>query len=140
MTNVIIQSRVEAAKEQFLFVFNVNAIIFGFFKAFLPQVSEQTTHLIGGKKGTAKYQDAQKQENIKFVSIDWLMTCSDRWEKVQEGLFPIPKKRSNTSGSNSREGTPPVSKRKLKGGEHVLLNIVLQEEFGSGMDVKQLLY
>ena len=75
----------------------------------LSQVNEQTTHLIGGKKGTAKYQEAQRLGTVKLVSIDWLWSCSERWEKVSEELFPIPKRKSNSTCS-SREGTPPVSK------------------------------
>lgn len=44
------------------------------------QVTEKTTHLVGGKKGTAKYQECIKigKDKIKFVSIDWLWACSER--------------------------------------------------------------
>nr|XP_018666687.1 RNA polymerase II subunit A C-terminal domain phosphatase-like isoform X3 [Ciona intestinalis] len=73
-------------------------------------VDENTTHLIGAKKGTAKYQDALKmgKKKIHMVSIEWLWACSDRWERVSEKLFPMPSKSSRHS--RSRSGTPPVHK------------------------------
>ncbi|XP_039253889.2 RNA polymerase II subunit A C-terminal domain phosphatase-like isoform X1 [Styela clava] len=55
-------------------------------------VSDRTTHLIAMKKGTTKYQDALKRKKIKMVAVEWLWCCSERWEKVEEKIFPVPNK------------------------------------------------
>ncbi|XP_076808019.1 RNA polymerase II subunit A C-terminal domain phosphatase-like isoform X2 [Clavelina lepadiformis] len=74
------------------------------------KVTERTTHLVCGKKGTAKYQQAAKMGSVKFVAIDWLWACSERWEKVAEALFPVAKRNESNSRCSSREGTPPVAR------------------------------
>jgi len=54
-------------------------------------VSDTTTHLICGKKGTNKYRNAQKlpDNKIHFVGLEWLWACSERWQRVAESDYPV---------------------------------------------------
>ncbi|XP_077263093.1 RNA polymerase II subunit A C-terminal domain phosphatase Fcp1 isoform X3 [Temnothorax americanus] len=52
-------------------------------------LTEKTTHLVAIRKGTAKANAARKVANIKIVNSDWLWTCAERWEHVDERLFPL---------------------------------------------------
>ncbi|XP_050463936.1 RNA polymerase II subunit A C-terminal domain phosphatase isoform X1 [Cataglyphis hispanica] len=52
-------------------------------------LTEKTTHLVAIRKGTAKANAARKNANIKIVNPEWLWTCAERWERVDERLFPL---------------------------------------------------
>ncbi|XP_070165279.1 RNA polymerase II subunit A C-terminal domain phosphatase isoform X3 [Polyergus mexicanus] len=52
-------------------------------------LTEKTTHLVAIRKGTAKANAARKVANIKIVNPEWLWTCAERWERVDERLFPL---------------------------------------------------
>ncbi|EFN87962.1 RNA polymerase II subunit A C-terminal domain phosphatase [Harpegnathos saltator] len=52
-------------------------------------LTEKTTHLVAIRKGTAKANAAKKDTNIKIVNPEWLWTCAERWEHVDERLFPV---------------------------------------------------
>ncbi|CAL7945861.1 unnamed protein product [Xylocopa violacea] len=52
-------------------------------------LSDKTTHLVAIRPGTAKANAAKKNPNIKIVNPDWLWTCAERWEHVDERLFPL---------------------------------------------------
>ncbi|XP_018376879.1 PREDICTED: RNA polymerase II subunit A C-terminal domain phosphatase isoform X2 [Trachymyrmex cornetzi] len=52
-------------------------------------LTEKTTHLVAIRKGTAKANAARKDINIRIVNSDWLWTCAERWEHVDERLFPL---------------------------------------------------
>lgn len=52
-------------------------------------ISEATTHLVAASTGTQKVFQAQKNKKIHIVTPDWLWTCSERWEHVDEMLFPL---------------------------------------------------
>ncbi|CAH1395033.1 unnamed protein product [Nezara viridula] len=54
-----------------------------------PTLQPSTTHLIAAGKGTAKVHQAKKMKGIKVVNPHWLLTCSHRWEKVDERLYDI---------------------------------------------------
>jgi RNA polymerase II subunit A-like phosphatase len=51
--------------------------------------SEPTTHLVAARLGTLKVKAALRCQGIKVVNPDWLWTCADRWEWVDERLFPL---------------------------------------------------
>ena len=51
--------------------------------------SEVTTHVIAGKLGTEKSHRAVKSRGIKLVNPGWLNCCNERWEWVDERLFPV---------------------------------------------------
>lgn len=53
--------------------------------------SPRTTHLIGSKWGTVKVNKCLKHPHIKMVTPEWLFTCAERWEKVDEALFQLKK-------------------------------------------------
>ena len=60
-----------------------------------------TTHLIAAKFGTSKVRSAMKYKDIKMVDVNWLWSCSERWEKVEEVLFPLAKDPTDTPQSDS---------------------------------------
>lgn len=58
-------------------------------------ISEETTHLVAASTGTQKVFQAQKNKKIYIVTPEWLWTCSERWEHVEEKLFPLTANRSH---------------------------------------------
>lgn len=48
-----------------------------------------TTHLVAAKLGTIKVNKAKKMRGVSVVNPDWLWCCAERWEKVDERLFPL---------------------------------------------------
>lgn len=58
-------------------------------------ITERTTHLIAASTGTQKVFQAQKNKKILIVTPDWLWTCAERWEHVDEILFPLSASRSH---------------------------------------------
>ncbi|KAL7304939.1 hypothetical protein TKK_0002737 [Trichogramma kaykai] len=53
------------------------------------ELTDKTTHLVAVHPGTAKCREAKKNPKIKIVNPDWLWTCAERWEHVDERLFPL---------------------------------------------------
>lgn len=51
--------------------------------------SPLTTHLVAAKWGTMKVKTAAKSRNIWIVNQNWLTCCAERWERVDERLFPL---------------------------------------------------
>ncbi|TRY67809.1 hypothetical protein TCAL_07221 [Tigriopus californicus] len=49
------------------------------------------THLIAARIGTAKVNDVRKMKGVHIVTPDWLWCCAERWEKVDERMFPLNK-------------------------------------------------
>lgn len=55
-----------------------------------PDLTDYTTHLVAVRPGTAKVNAVQrKHNNILLVTPDWLWACAERWEHVEERLFPL---------------------------------------------------
>ncbi|XP_063700934.1 RNA polymerase II subunit A C-terminal domain phosphatase [Culicoides brevitarsis] len=54
-------------------------------------IDDTTTHLVAACSGTFKVHLAKKNPNIKLVAPEWLWSCAERWESVEEQLFPMPK-------------------------------------------------
>lgn len=48
-----------------------------------------TTHLVAAKLGTEKVRMVSKFKDVKLVNPNWLWTCGDRWEWVDERLYPL---------------------------------------------------
>lgn len=63
-----------------------------------------TTHLVAVRQGTLKASAARKRTDIKIVTPEWLWLCAERWEHVEERLFPL--RSEGGGGSSSRE--PPA--------------------------------
>lgn len=71
-----------------------------------PDVSRDvgtTTHLVAAKLGTEKVHLVSKFKEVKIVNPEWLWTCADRWEWVDENLFPLNK---HTSQHFLSQGSP----------------------------------
>ncbi|CAH2284560.1 RNA polymerase II subunit A C-terminal domain phosphatase isoform X1 [Pelobates cultripes] len=49
----------------------------------------RVTHLIAARAGTEKVRQAQNCKHLNVVNPDWLWSCLERWEKVEEQLFPL---------------------------------------------------
>lgn len=48
-----------------------------------------TTHLVAVTFGTSKVHNARKNPKIKMVTPEWLWACAERWEHVEELLYPL---------------------------------------------------
>ncbi|XP_076335353.1 RNA polymerase II subunit A C-terminal domain phosphatase-like [Tachypleus tridentatus] len=64
------------------------------FKDLIPASVDKkkaTTHVIAAKLGTAKVNRAKRMKGVEIVTPTWLWCCNERWEKVNEKLFPLTK-------------------------------------------------
>lgn len=59
------------------------------------EITDETTHLVAASTGTQKVFQAQKNKNIYIVKPEWLWICAERWEHVEEKLFPISSEKSH---------------------------------------------
>ncbi|XP_069813993.1 RNA polymerase II subunit A C-terminal domain phosphatase [Dendropsophus ebraccatus] len=50
---------------------------------------DKVTHLIAARAGTEKVRQALNCKTLHVVNPDWLWSCLERWEKVEETLFPL---------------------------------------------------
>jgi len=56
------------------------------------KITKQTTHLIAARPGTAKVNEVRtRSKNIYLVTPDWLWCCAERWERIDERLYPVSK-------------------------------------------------
>lgn len=53
------------------------------------QLNDDTTHLVAATSGTFKVHAARKRLDIKVVQPEWLWACAERWECVDERLYPL---------------------------------------------------
>ncbi|XP_019571282.2 RNA polymerase II subunit A C-terminal domain phosphatase isoform X2 [Rhinolophus sinicus] len=67
-----------------------------------PDAPDRATHLIAARTGTEKVRQAQECGRPHVVNPDWLWSCLERWEKVDEQLFPL----SDDCGKAQREDGP----------------------------------
>lgn len=58
-------------------------------------LTDETTHLVASTAGTFKVNAARKNPKIHIVSPDWLWTCAERWECVEETLFPLDSRKAS---------------------------------------------
>ncbi|KAM4539566.1 RNA polymerase II subunit A C-terminal domain phosphatase isoform 2-T2 [Odontesthes bonariensis] len=70
------------------------------------QEPNRTTHLIAARAGTEKVRQAQGCKHLHVVSPDWLWSCLERWERVEEQLYPLKEDYSKTPRSNSPAAFP----------------------------------
>ncbi|CAK1584712.1 unnamed protein product [Parnassius mnemosyne] len=69
--------------------------------------TENTTHLVAVRSGTAKVNASRRMGDNKVnklfvVTPEWLWTCAERWERVDERLYPLQR------GSQSSSRRPPA--------------------------------
>lgn len=65
-------------------------------KTFLNQCVLKTIFCVSGNTvmlcfviGTEKVRQAQDCKDLHVVNPDWLWSCLERWDKVEEQLFPL---------------------------------------------------
>ncbi|XP_070703136.1 RNA polymerase II subunit A C-terminal domain phosphatase [Pempheris klunzingeri] len=63
------------------------------------QDPNRTTHLIAARAGTEKVRQAQGCKHLHVVNPDWLWSCLERWERVEEQLYPLKEDYSKTPRS-----------------------------------------
>ncbi|KAJ3648876.1 hypothetical protein Zmor_020645 [Zophobas morio] len=68
------------------------------------ELEEDTTHLVAVRPGTAKVNAGRRKKNLKIVTPDWLWSCAERWEHVNEKIFAL-----NSKGSKNRHPPPHCS-------------------------------
>ncbi|XP_074843665.1 RNA polymerase II subunit A C-terminal domain phosphatase [Carettochelys insculpta] len=59
------------------------------------------THLIAARAGTEKVRQALDCKHLHVVNPDWLWSCLERWDKVEEQLFPLKDDYIKTQRENS---------------------------------------
>ncbi|XP_057660801.1 RNA polymerase II subunit A C-terminal domain phosphatase [Diorhabda carinulata] len=67
-------------------------------------IDDETTHLVAVRPGTAKVNSGRRKRKLKIVTPDWLWCCAERWEHVDERIFPL-----NSKGSKNRHPPPHCS-------------------------------
>lgn len=72
-----------------------------------------TTHLVAARSGTSKVRTVMKYKGVKIVNPDWLWSCSERWERVEEVLFPLSADPQET-GRDSPDPSQHTKKKNLK--------------------------
>ncbi|EDW02247.1 RNA polymerase II subunit A C-terminal domain phosphatase [Drosophila grimshawi] len=58
-------------------------------------INKDITHLVAVNAGTYKVNAAKKEANIRVVNANWLWACAERWEHVDERLYPLDRKVRN---------------------------------------------
>uniref|UniRef100_H0XQT5 RNA polymerase II subunit A C-terminal domain phosphatase n=1 Tax=Otolemur garnettii TaxID=30611 RepID=H0XQT5_OTOGA len=80
-----------------------------------PDDPGRATHLIAARAGTEKVLQAQGCEHLHVVSPDWLWSCLERWDKVEEQLFPLKEddaraqRYGGPAAFSDREGVPQTT-------------------------------
>lgn len=54
-----------------------------------PNDPDRPTHLVAARAGTEKVRQAQECGQLHVVNPDWLWSCLERWDHVEEQLFPL---------------------------------------------------
>ncbi|XP_062933055.1 RNA polymerase II subunit A C-terminal domain phosphatase isoform X2 [Cynocephalus volans] len=78
-----------------------------------PDASDKATHLIAARAGTEKVRQALECGHLHVVNPDWLWSCLERWDRVEEQLFPLKDDCAKMQRENSpaafpeRQGVPP---------------------------------
>lgn len=67
-----------------------------------PDAPDRATHLIAARAGTEKVRQAQACGRLHVVNPNWLWSCLERWDRVEEQLFPL----SEDYGKAPREDSP----------------------------------
>ncbi|XP_063540662.1 RNA polymerase II subunit A C-terminal domain phosphatase isoform X2 [Cydia strobilella] len=68
--------------------------------------TEKTTHLVAVRSGTAKVHASRRmgegKNKLHVVTPEWLWACAERWERVDERLYPLQR------GGQSSARRPPA--------------------------------
>ncbi|XP_066871191.1 RNA polymerase II subunit A C-terminal domain phosphatase isoform X2 [Kogia breviceps] len=80
-----------------------------------PDNPDRATHLIAARAGTEKVRQAQDSGRLHVVNPDWLWSCLERWDKVEERLFPLrgdqakPQREDGPAAFPDRQGLLPTT-------------------------------
>ncbi|XP_021365841.1 RNA polymerase II subunit A C-terminal domain phosphatase-like [Mizuhopecten yessoensis] len=80
--------------------------------SFVPRVgnnTDATTHVVAALLGTIKVRSAQKAKGVHVVMPNWLWSCAERYEKVDERLFEL-----TATGPSSSRNSPEVFSQKSR--------------------------
>lgn len=91
-----------------------------------------TTHLVAVRQGTLKASAARKRPDIKIVTPEWLWICAERWEHVEEKLFPL--RSDGRGGSNSRDPPAHCSSPEHSPPPNILPNAIEQDKFADTLN------
>ncbi|XP_019906027.3 RNA polymerase II subunit A C-terminal domain phosphatase isoform X2 [Esox lucius] len=69
---------------------------------------DRTTHLIAARTGTEKVRQAQGFKHLHVVNPEWLWGCLERWDRVEEALYPLKEDYIKTQRSNSPATFPDL--------------------------------
>ncbi|XP_034237098.1 RNA polymerase II subunit A C-terminal domain phosphatase isoform X2 [Thrips palmi] len=69
-------------------------------------LKKNTTHLVAVRPGTAKVNSARRMKNVHMVTADWLWVSAERWERVDEKVFPLGRNRAGTRHPPAHCGSP----------------------------------
>lgn len=67
-------------------------------------IDDDSTHLVAVRPGTAKVNAGRRKKHVRIVTPDWLWACAERWERIEEGIFPL-----SSKGSKNRHPPPHCS-------------------------------
>ncbi len=73
-----------------------------------------TTHLVAALVGTAKLNEAKRinktsDQKIHVVTPNWLWSCAERWERIDERLFPLSSKTTVTLKPPAHCSSPEIA-------------------------------
>ncbi|KAL0962204.1 hypothetical protein UPYG_G00337070 [Umbra pygmaea] len=68
----------------------------------------RTTHLIAARAGTEKVRQALGYKQLHVVSPDWLWDCLERWERVEEALYPLKEDYTKSQRNSSPANFPDI--------------------------------
>ncbi|XP_059265846.1 RNA polymerase II subunit A C-terminal domain phosphatase isoform X1 [Mustela nigripes] len=80
-----------------------------------PGSPNRATHLIAARAGTEKVRQAQECGQLHVVNPDWLWSCLERWDRVEEQLFPLREdygrvqREDGPAAFPDRQGAPPAA-------------------------------
>ncbi|GLH06019.1 CTD nuclear envelope phosphatase 1 homolog [Gryllus bimaculatus] len=76
-------------------------------------IDSKTTHLVAIRSGTAKVNTARRMKNISIVTPEWLWGCAERWEHIEEKLFPLGRRQTSSRHPPPHCGSPEHSPGQL---------------------------
>lgn len=81
--------------------------------------------------GTEKVRQAQDCKHLYVVNPDWLWSCLERWERVEEQLYPLKEDYSKTPRLQKSEHRETKSKRSTLWGSPALIRILFSSLQGA---------
>ncbi|CAL8070201.1 unnamed protein product [Orchesella dallaii] len=77
-------------------------------------IETPTTHVVAARMGTAKVNEARRYKGMHIVTPEWLWTCAERWEHVEEKLFRLDKAKSVRRNPPAHCSSPDFRREKFE--------------------------